>query len=67
MAQADGAAERSAHVTRGEAPRPYEPRCCVCGGPWQKGGASYAVRVGPPLMEVCSAACMGRPPFAKET
>lgn len=61
--QTDTAAERSAHVTR-DARQHAEQTCCVCGGPFKV--ASYAARVGPPLMQVCSAACAERAPFARD-
>ncbi len=61
--QSRAAAERSADVVRGGEPTGYRDRCVVCQGPWAKGGASHAVRVGPPFMEVCSAACAALPPF----
>lgn len=60
MVQNDAAAERSAHVVR-EAQA--EDRCAICGGPWAKGGASYAVRVGPPMMQACSQTCAADPRF----
>ncbi len=60
--QRTDAAERSAHVTRGEPAHP-DATCCVCGAGWRL--CSYAARVGPPLMQVCSAACAGRAPFAR--
>lgn len=56
--QNDAGAERSAHVTRAGAE--YVERCVVCGGPWRKGGASYAARAGPPLQQVCSRECADR-------
>ncbi len=59
MTQNDAAAERSYH----EAPPP-EGQCYVCGGPWKKGGASYAARVLPPLVQVCSKECAENPKFA---
>lgn len=66
--QTNAAAERSAHVTRAGAE--YVERCVVCGGPWRKGGASYAARAGlmpgVPIMEVCSAACAAQKPFARD-
>lgn len=64
VTQDNAAAERSAHVTRGSAQAAPLDACCVCGGPWAKGGASYAARCGPPLLQVCSAECMAKPPFA---
>lgn len=57
--QGNAAAERSAHVSRGgrKAPDAYPtPRCYVCGAEF-KGGASYAARVLPPMVEVCSPTC----------
>lgn len=54
MTQADTAAERSASIVR-DARQHAEQTCCVCGGPFRV--ASHAARVGPPLMQVCSAAC----------
>jgi hypothetical protein len=39
--------------------------CCVCRGPF-KGSASIAARIGPPLLQVCSEECQGKPPFAVE-
>jgi len=58
--QGTAAAERSAHVIRGEvAPERPPARCCHCGGPF-RGGASAAARVllpGPGLVQVCSEAC----------
>lgn len=60
--QSTAAAERSAHVTRGQ--HHAEHTCCVCGGPLKT--CSYAARVGPPLMQVCSAACAGKAPFARD-
>ncbi len=59
--QRTDAAERSAHITRGETAAP-EATCCVCGARWRL--CSYAARVGPPLVQVCSAACMQKAPFA---
>lgn len=59
------AAERSADVTRNAPASSYRDRCMVCQGPWAKGGASHAVRVGPPFMEVCSPACAVLPPFSR--
>lgn len=57
--QSDAAAERSyLHV---EAP---SDQCFVCGAAF-KGGASYAVRVLPPMVQVCSAACAQDPRFAR--
>lgn len=60
--QTTDAAQRSAHVTRGGTEH-AEQTCCVCGAAWRV--CSYAARVGPPLMQVCSAACAGRAPFAR--
>ena len=57
--QNDAAAERSAHERD-----PAAGECFVCGGPWKKGGASYAVRVLPPMAQVCSAECAADPRFA---
>lgn len=58
--QSDAAAERSFHEKQ-----PPEGRCFICGGPWKKGGASYAVRVLPPMVQVCSAECAADPRFAQ--
>jgi hypothetical protein len=33
-----------------------EPTCFICGGAF-KGGSSFAARVQPPMVQVCSAAC----------
>lgn len=58
--QSDAAAERSFHVP------PDEPaRCFVCGGPWSRGGASYAAGTvsGHGLVEVCSRPCAEDPRF----
>lgn len=60
--QRTDAAERSAHVTRGTDAH-AEALCCVCRASWRL--CSYAARVGPPLMQVCSAECAGRAPFAR--
>lgn len=60
--QRTDAAERSAHVTRGEAAE-AEALCCVCRASWRL--CSYAARVGPPLMQVCSAECAREKPFAR--
>jgi hypothetical protein len=57
--QNNAAAERSAHERD-----PDAGECFVCGGPWKKGGASYAVRVLPPMVQVCSATCAADPKFA---
>ena len=38
--------------------------CFICGGPW-RAGASYAARVLPPMVEVCSAACAADRRFAE--
>ena len=62
MTQADTAAERSASITS-DARQHAEAVCCVCGGPFKT--CSHAARVGPPLMQVCSAACAQMPPFAR--
>ena len=59
--QSTAAAERSASITRGQHQHD-EAVCCVCGSPFKV--ASHAARVGLPLMQVCSAACAGMPPFA---
>lgn len=64
MTQADTAAERSAHVSRA-ARQHAEQTCCVCGQPWRT--CSYAARVGPPLMQVCSRECAGKAPFVRAT
>jgi hypothetical protein len=72
VAQDTAAAERSAHVTRGEAEAPLPARCFVCGGPWRKGDASFAVRAaacfpglqGVSVVEVCSAECRADPRWA---
>lgn len=40
-----------------------EPRCFVCGGPWEK-GASFSARVLPPMAEVCSAECEADPRYS---
>ncbi len=56
--QTTDAAERSAHVTRGDARAEYTPACHVCGKEWRV--ASYAARVGPPLQQVCSRECADR-------
>lgn len=42
---------------------PAEEVCFVCGGPF-KGGCSAAARVLPPLVQVCSKACIADPRFA---
>lgn len=55
--QTDAAAERSYH-----APATDRAVCWVCGGPF-KGGASYAARCLPPLVQVCSAVCASDPRF----
>lgn len=60
--QRTAAAERSAHVTRDARPV-SDDQCCVCGGAWRI--CSYAARCGPPLMQVCSEACMEKAPFAR--
>lgn len=55
--QSDAAAERSAiHAHRGDG------ACFVCGGPWAKGGASFAARAAP-WREVCSPECAASPLF----
>ena len=59
--QSTAAAERSAHVTR-DARQHAEQTCCVCGGPFKT--CSHAARVGPPLMQVCSAKCAQSAPFS---
>lgn len=64
MTQADTAAERSASITR-DARQHAEQTCCVCRAPFRV--ASHAARVGPPLMQVCSAECAGMAPFARAT
>lgn len=61
--QNNSAAERSAHVTRGPSVSQAEETCYVCGGPF-KGGASYGVRVIPPMVQVCSAVCSEDPRYA---
>lgn len=53
MTQSNGAAERSAHVSRG-APERIEARCAVCGNPL---GSGFGARVFPPFAESCSPAC----------
>lgn len=65
-AQSDAAAERSAHVSRGT--HHGRNACCVCGRDVNISDktSSYAVRVGPPLMQVCSADCSKQPPFHVE-
>jgi len=69
LAQRNAAAERSAHVTRGQTRTKMAENCHVCGGPWIKGKggtSSYAARCLPPLAQVCSAACAASPIFSPE-
>lgn len=55
--QSDAAAERSAlHMHHDDG------RCYVCGGPWAKGGASFAARAAP-FRQVCSPECAQSPMF----
>lgn len=65
----DAAAERSAHVSRGT--QHGSNLCCVCGRdvnvtPSGKDTCSYAARVVPPLLQVCSRECSLLPPFHVE-
>jgi len=55
--QSTPAAERSAH-----APEPGQGACFVCARPFT---ASYAARVLPPLVQVCSAVCAADERFAR--
>ena len=55
--QSTPAAERSAGK-----PEPAETRCFVCARPFT---ASYAARVLPPLVQVCSAVCAADERFAR--
>lgn len=59
--QRNEAAERSAHVARGPAPRP-DPMCMVCGKP----NPAHAARIILPLgiAQACSQVCAGDPRFA---
>jgi hypothetical protein len=62
--QSTDAAQRSAHVTRDGPPDTYVATCFFCGGPWKKGGASYAAKASVlvpgstrAIVEACSAEC----------